>query len=59
MTIEELIQELEKIRDEHGPHIEVMKRRVDLTDGTMQLKHILRVAVDDTDEDPSNWIVTL
>ena len=59
MTIEELIQELEKLRDKFGPHIEVMKRRVDFADGTMQFRHILRVAVDDTDEDPSNWTVSL
>ena len=57
MTIEELIQELEKLRDEHGPHIEVMKRT--MVDGIMKLKPILRIAVDPGYAYPSDWKVTL
>ena len=59
MTIEELIQELEKLRDEHGPHIEVMKRRVKISDGSIQYMPIKHVRVVDDDEDPTNWIISL
>lgn len=59
MTIEELIQELEKLRDEHGPHIEVMKRRVKISDGSTQLMPIKKVRLEDSDEDPTNWTISL
>ena len=59
MTIEELIQDLEQIRDEHGPHIEVMKRRVNATDGSTKLMPIKQVRVEDSDDDPTNWTISL
>ncbi len=34
MTIEELIQELEKLRDEYGPHIEVFMQKGKVSDRT-------------------------
>ena len=59
MTIEELIQDLEQIRDEHGPHIEVFKRRIKVGDGSTQFVPVKNVRVEDGDEDPTNWIVSL
>ena len=59
MTIEELIYELEQIRDEHGPHIEVFKRRIKVGDGSTQFVPVKHVRVEDEDEDPTNWIVSL
>lgn len=59
MSIEELIQELEALRDEHGPHIEVMKRRVKISDGSTQLMPIKKVRLEDSDEDPTNWTISL
>lgn len=35
MTIEELIQKLEKLRDEHGPHIEVFMQKGRVRDRTI------------------------
>ena len=57
MTIEELIQELEKLRDEHGPHIEVFKRRIKVGDSSTQFVPIKNVRVEDGD--PTNWIISL
>lgn len=59
MTIEELIQELEKLSYEHGPHIEVMKRRVHVADGSTQFMPIKSVRLEDSDEDPCNWTISL
>ena len=59
MTIEELIQELEQIRDEHGPHIEVFKRRIKVSDGSTQFVPVKKVRVEDSDEDPTNWTISL
>lgn len=46
MTIEELIQELERIREVYGPHIEVTKRRVNISDGSTQYVFVKTVRVD-------------
>lgn len=35
MTIEELIQELEKLRDEYGPHVEVYMQKGRVHDRTI------------------------
>ena len=59
MTIEELIQELETMRDMYGPHIEVFKRQIKVDDGSIQLVPIKNVKDDDNDPDPSNWKVIL
>ena len=59
MTIEELIHNLENLRDEHGPHIEVMKRRVNIANGSIQLTPIKHVHVEDSEEDPSDWTISL
>ena len=59
MTVEELIQELEALRDEHGPHIEVFKRSIKIGGGFTQFVPVKHVRVEDGDEDPTNWIVSL
>lgn len=59
MTIEELIQDLERIRDAHGPHIEVFKRSIKFGNGYTQFVPVKHVQVEDRDEDPTNWIVSL
>ena len=59
MTIEELIQDLETLRDMHGPHIEVFKRRIKVGDGSTQFVPIKNVRVEDKDPDPTNWIISL
>lgn len=46
MTIEELIQDLERIREVYGPHIEVTKRRVNISDGSTQYEFVKTVRVD-------------
>lgn len=46
MTIEELIQDLERIREVYGPHIEVTKRRVNISDGSTQYVFVKTVRVD-------------
>lgn len=55
MTIEELIQELEKLRDEHGPHIEVRKRQPN----SLQSTELTSVKLNDSDEDPCEWTIEL
>ena len=59
MTIEELIKELEVMRVIHGPNIEVMKRRVKISDGSTQLMPIKSVRLEDNSEDPSDWTISL
>lgn len=59
MTIEELIKELEVMRVIHGPNIEVMKRRVKISDGSTQLMPIKSVRLEDNSEDPSDWSISL
>lgn len=59
MTIKELIRHLENLRDEHGPHIEVMKRKVNIADGSTQFTPIKHVRVEDSDEDPADWFISL
>lgn len=59
MTIEELIKELEVMRVIHGPNIEVMKRRVKISDGSTQLMPIKCVRLEDNSEDPSDWTISL
>lgn len=46
MTIEELIQDLEHIREVYGPNIEVTKRRVNIADGSTQHVFVKTVRVD-------------
>lgn len=55
MTVEELIQELEALRGEHGPHIEVRKRRPN--DG--RTDPIKSVKLNDSDDDPCNWTLEI
>ena len=45
MTIEELIQDLERMREMFGPHIEVFKRRVKCSDGSVQFMPVKTVKV--------------
>lgn len=45
MTVEELIHDLERIREEYGPHIEVAKRRVNVSDGSTQYEFVKSVCV--------------
>ena len=55
MTIEELIQELEKLRDEHGPHIEVRKCQP----YPLRSTELKSVKLNDSDDDPCNWTIEL
>lgn len=55
MTIEELIQKLEALRDEHGPHIEVRKRQP----YPMRSAELKSVKLDDSDDDPCNWTIEI
>ena len=59
MTIEELIQELEALRDEHGPHIEVVKRQPIWYSTQPRTAKIEAVKLEDEDEDPANWTISL
>ncbi len=45
MTIEELIQELEALRDRFGPHAEVFKRRINAGDGSTQYVPVKEIKV--------------
>lgn len=45
MTIEELIQDLERMREMFGPHVEVFKRRVNCGDGSVQFMPVKTVKV--------------
>ena len=46
LTIEELIQTLESLREKFGPHAEVYKRRIKIGDGTTQLMPVADIKID-------------
>jgi len=55
MTIEELIQDLERIRDEHGPHIEVRRRQP----YPLPSADLAYIRLNDSDDDPFNWTIEI